>query len=101
MARKTDGEKIDELDKVVAALTERLDNTVKEANNLYEAHTETARVVNDLRREFEREIALLKREVEELKKGQERWGQRLWMVLAPLVAGLLGALLYSQLGVKK
>lgn len=72
MARKTDGEKIDELDKVVAALTERLDNTVKETKNLYEDYAETAHLVNDLRREFEREIALLKREVEELKKGQER-----------------------------
>jgi len=64
MASKTNSDKIDELEKLGAALTERLDTVRKEVAAVDDAHAETARVIADLRREYEREIALLKREVE-------------------------------------
>jgi chromosome segregation ATPase len=82
-------------------LIERVSNTIKEADAVYDAHSETARAVADLRREYERELAILRREVDELKRDRERWGQRLWMVLAPLIAGAAGVLLAYQLGVRR
>jgi hypothetical protein len=49
-----------------------------------------------LHRDFDREVALLKREIEELKKwqddakkGQEEWGRKLWMILPPVLAVLV------------
>lgn len=101
MARKTDGEKVDELERLVAALTERANNPAAEIDAIHAADTDHARSHADLRRESEREIALLRREVEDLKKDRERWGQRLWMVLAPFAAGAAGILLSNQLGLKR
>ncbi len=57
-----------ELDKFDAVLTIRLDTAIGEVGAVTDGHTETARAVADLRREHEREIALLKREVEDLRK---------------------------------
>ncbi len=78
MARKTDGEKIDELEKLVAKLNERLDNAAKELSRLLDLPTR---------------IALLEHRVANLEKNQERWGQRIWMVLAPLIAAVVASLL--------
>ena len=93
MAGKTNTEKITELEKLGATLVERLDTALKEVEVVDRAHSETARVVADLRREYEKEIVLLKREVEDLKKwkedqkkaGEER-SRRLWS-FGPNVVG--------------
>jgi hypothetical protein len=85
MAAKTNTEKITELEKLGATLLVRLDAALKEVEVVDNAHSETARSVADLRREYEKEIALLKREIEDLKKwkedqkkaGEER-SRRLW-----------------------
>jgi hypothetical protein len=102
MPRKTDGEKIDELEKLGERLTERIDTTRKELEAVYDAHSETARAVADMRREYDRQITLLTREVEELrswkadtKKHSEEWSRRLWAfgpnLLAAVVGGLIAA----------
>ncbi len=77
MARKTDGEKIDELEKLVAALIERVDNLRKDVDAADAA----------------RRITLVEHQLAELKKNQEKWGQRIWMIVAPLVAAIIGSLL--------
>ena len=108
MPRDSDGKKIDELDKLTAKLLERLDATNREvdrvrrsqaktAGKLAEVHRASERELAEVRREYEKEIALLKREIDELKRGQERWGQRLWMILAPLIAGMAGIFLAHYL----
>jgi hypothetical protein len=38
-------------------------------------------------------VALLEHQLAELRKGKEEWGRRLWAVLGPTVAALLGVLL--------
>ena len=71
MPRKTDGEKIDEMRELNAALTERVNAAVTELNAVYDAHSKTAQALSDLRREHEKELVLLKREIEDLKKWKE------------------------------
>ena len=39
------------------------------------------------------EIAILKRDIEELKKTHDEWGRRLWAMVGPLLGALVGALL--------
>jgi chromosome segregation ATPase len=81
MARKTDGERIDdlrdqysELDKFVAVMLEQLTSAIKTLEALRDAHSETTQHHADLRREFEREIAVLKQQLEELRRWSERNG---------------------------
>lgn len=71
MARKTDGEKIDELTKLVVVLEEGLKAALKQVNAVYDAHSKTAETLSEMRREHEKEIALLKSAVEEIKKWKE------------------------------
>lgn len=66
MARKSDGEKIDELMINVAVVTERLDS-----------------VRGDVR--------ALKQEIQELKQDLRESRQRLWLLVPPLVAALVSA----------
>jgi hypothetical protein len=96
------GDKVAELEKRAATHTERLDYTLKTLDAVYDAHNEAARDLANLRREYEKEIALLKREVEELmswradrKRQDEEWSRRLWAfgpnLLAAVVGGLIAA----------
>ena len=78
MPRKTDGDKIDDLTKDVATLSERV--------HIIRAQVE---VVSEL----SVKVALLEHQVPEIKKSQDKWGQRLWMILAPLVGAAMGSLL--------
>ena len=103
MARKTDGEKVDELKDAVALLTERLQNTVDDLQSFEDKLSELARGLADLRREDEKEIALMKRELEDLKKWKDEqkkehdeWGRRVWAfgpnVTGAIVSGIIAAL---------
>src|ERR1017187_942701 len=103
MARKTDGEKIDELQHAVALLTERLQNTKGQVASLEATQSETAKGFADLRREHEKEIALVKRELEDLKKWKDEqkkehdeWSRRTWAfgpnVIGAIVSGIIAAL---------
>jgi hypothetical protein len=78
MARKTVGEKVDELEKNVAAVVARLDNACNELSRL-----------PDLRIQ----VAVLEQRIVQLEKSRELWGQRLWLILAPLVGAVVGSLL--------
>ena len=78
---------------VQAMWVEALTNKV---NGVTDAHAETAKDLAVLHRDCDRELALLKREVEELrkwrddvKKGEEEWGRKLWMILPPVLAVLI------------
>jgi hypothetical protein len=64
MARKTDGEKIDELEKLAATHAARLDALSQAVKEINLQLSEMGRTVVDLRTE----VVLLKRELEELKK---------------------------------
>jgi chromosome segregation ATPase len=96
------GDKVEELQKAVAALIERLDSTVKSLDFLTEAHRESVRELANLRREQEKETALLRREIEalnkwkdELKDESRERGRRVWAfgpnVVGALISGLIAA----------
>jgi hypothetical protein len=74
MPRKTDGEKIDDLEKLVATLTERLDN---------------------IRREMiDRErLAVVEERLNEFKRTIEEASRRRWSLLPPIIGGIIGAVL--------
>ena len=74
MARKTDGEKIDELDKLCARLDER---------------------VNHIRGEMikPQELAEVKTRLAELKERVDRAGNRGWTILLALIAAVIGSCL--------
>lgn len=124
MPRKTDGEKVDELEKTVAALLERMkggeDQTARLSGELKQAQQnerEAVHALNDFRREHDREVALLKRELEEQRKwaekngvgelknelgvlkektakleaANERTGNRAWSVVPNIVGALLSS----------
>ena len=87
---KTQGEKIDELTKLVAILSERMDNLIPEVNDS-----------RGLIRDLITRVAVLEQKVEDLRTGRQELVRRLWMIFAPLVSGFLGALILYFLGIKK
>jgi hypothetical protein len=75
MPRKTDGEKVDELEKSVAILIERVDTVREQIKLLADLTTKTA---------------LLEQHVSDMKKGHETRGNRIWSLMPPLLAGAIG-----------
>ncbi len=74
MARKSDGEKIDDLEKIVSTLVERVDN------------------VRDAMIDKER-FAVIEERLNELKKTVEEAGRRRWAIVPSIVAGVTGSIL--------
>jgi chromosome segregation ATPase len=81
MPRKTDGERIDdlrkdlgELEKLVARILVHIENINKTLDDLNGGQKETGQKTNDLQREYEKELAVLKRDIEELCKRVEQSG---------------------------
>lgn len=119
MSRKTDGERVDELqqkvaelDKANALFAHRLsvaEHAVREAQDkqheteklLAALRLDSETKLADLRRAHETETRLLKQQAEELKQEQLRWGGRLWQVAVALVVVVAGAALTTYLGLKK
>ena len=96
------GDKVEDLQRTGAILVERVDNTLKLLDDLYDDHNDLARELADLRRQYEREIALLKREVEDFKKWKddqkrerEELSRRLWAfgpnAFGAVLSGLIAA----------
>ena len=130
MGRKTDGERIDdlqnktvELDKSGSLLEQRLEwveDALKESQSKASATSERLielqraaetqlaalrleyeKQLADLRRAHEAETKLLKQQVEELKQEHLRWGARLWQVAVGLGVLVIGAALTTYLGIKR
>jgi hypothetical protein len=84
------------IERIVDTHTYRLDTSAREVDAVYEAHRELEKEHADLKRITETEIALLKREIDELKKwkedvkkSEEEWSRKLWMILPPVIAVLV------------
>jgi septal ring factor EnvC (AmiA/AmiB activator) len=96
MARKTDGEKIDELEKLVATTMERLDYTRKVVEDLRRDVADLVKSVAERRTS----VAILQRDTDELrrnqadmKKDREEEGKKRWSLLPPVIgAGISGAI---------
>jgi uncharacterized protein YlxW (UPF0749 family) len=81
-----------ELTRLVDTLTERLNATNKALDELRAEHKKLQQEHNDHRRETEKENAVLKREVEELKKSKDLWGNRVFTIFMCLVSALIGGI---------
>lgn len=119
MARKTDGEWVEELqrkaaelDKANALLAQRVEAAERAVRETQDSQRETERQLAalrldyetklaDLRRAHEAETKLLRQQVEEFKQEQLRWGARLWQIAIALVVVVVGAALTAYLGLKK
>ncbi len=93
MGRKSDGEKIDELEKLVATLVERLDNVHNELQGIREDQDKTVEVLNNLKTNF----AVIDERLGELKKGVEEAGRRRWAIVPSVIGATIGAVLGSAL----
>jgi len=89
MPRKTDGDKIDELEKIVATLTERIDYVRKELDG---AATNISNSINAFA-DLKTDLAVLKKDVEVLqnwkndqKKDTDERARRIW-AFGPNVLG--------------
>lgn len=93
MARKSDGEKIDELISLFAVLDEQVKNLRKEVASIDAIQKKLSDDLSALRRESEKEIALLRREIEEFRIWKEERGRRLWAfgptLLGALISGIV------------
>jgi len=103
MARRSDGEKIDDLEKLVATLTERLDNTIRELRDVGTAHAGTGTTLADFRREVETGLLQLRRDIDELKawkdeqkRQAEERGRRLWAFGPNLLGAVVTVLLSAS-----
>jgi chromosome segregation ATPase len=99
MPRKTDGEKIDELEKGFATLTERLDHLRKDLNT---AGIDLANAVKAFT-DFKTDLAVLKKDLEalrqwkdELKKEKDEHSRRLWS-FGPNIVGAIVTVLLSAI----
>ncbi len=98
MPRKTDGEKIDEMEKVIATFTERLDNVRQELKTASVSLGETMKLLADLKTEFlllRKDIQGIEKWKDDLKREKDESARRL-SAFGPNVAGaivnvLLGA----------
>ena len=72
------GNKVEELQQSVAILRERMDNDRGQLDKTVQTQQKTADRLTELQRNHDRELALLKREVEELRKWKEEFSRRLW-----------------------
>ena len=84
MSRKTDGEKIDELQILVASLVERLDNTRKEMVD---------------RADF----AVVEERLNELRRNIEESTRRRWLMWPAIVGAMIGSIvtLLGQIAIEK
>jgi hypothetical protein len=98
MAGQTQGEKIDELSRIVHNLVARIDAIHAELKR------ETDRHVADLQRHTDRHeamvrvveetrvaAAVVRRDVDDLRKTHDEWGRRLWALLSPLLGVAVGS----------
>jgi predicted nucleic acid-binding Zn-ribbon protein len=88
------------INEIVAELNERVNGLVERINAANDAHAANTRALVDLHREYEREIALLKRDVDDLKKWKDdhkkerdETSRRLWAFGPNLLAAIVNVLL--------
>ncbi len=99
MPGKTQGDKIDELTTLAAALDERLNNARTEIKQMTASQDKLAEKLDDLRRE----VAVLQEQVKELKSGAQQSASRSFSLILALVAAalaLLGQAILAHFGIK-
>lgn len=93
-------ERVTALERVVDTHATRLAAVERYVRRVDNAQALGTNLLTDLKREFDRDTALLKREVEDLKAWREEWkrgsdefGRRLWMIVPPILAAVVSSAL--------
>ncbi len=95
--------RIDDLNQLVAVLNAHVVTLFKQLETVDKAHLETARAMTDLRREHEKQLALLQREIDDLrrwkddhKKERDEQNRRLWSfgpnIVGAVISGIVAFL---------
>ena len=74
MARRTDGEKIDELEKLVARILLELEHVNKTLDALTKDSVDTSKILNDFQQLHERQYTALAKETDEYRRWSEKNG---------------------------
>jgi septal ring factor EnvC (AmiA/AmiB activator) len=96
MARRTDGEKIDELEKVVAVLVDRGDRLRTELDAFHDELTKLARSVADTKTAeavLVRDIAELQKAQADVRKDREESSRKRWSLLPPVISAVLSGII--------
>ncbi len=93
MARKTDGEKIDDLISQMQTVNERVDNLARDIVK----HDANDEKLQDLMSALTVQVALIKQNVEEMKKSQDESGKKRWSLLPPVLGALISSLLAAAI----
>jgi FtsZ-binding cell division protein ZapB len=88
MAGKTPTEKIHDLDILVATHKAQLVALQGQVNGIEAVQNTLSDSVVDVKTK----LALLDRQLVDLKQGKEEWGRRLWAVVGPILGALVGGL---------
>src|SRR5438094_2316723 len=89
MARKTDGEKIDELEKLAATLVVRVDSVRKELDDLGGEMVDLARSLTEIKTG----VVVLQRDGEELRRDKEQGSARRRSLLPPVISAVLSGII--------
>lgn len=79
MPPKPQGDRIIELEKQSATILERLSHLAQRVNEVTHRQLQISEIVETLRREHDREIALLKHSTETSRQSRDRWVMRIWV----------------------
>lgn len=93
MPNMTQGDRIRELEMTVASQSTQQEISNKTSDTLSQTLQETIHKLEETRRELEKKIAVLEEKVSKLESAQYRVGERLWLVIAPLFAAVIGSVL--------
>ena len=86
-----------ELEKRDAIIEEKLNRDDQRISAIEAAQAKTSDIVETLRREHEREIALLKQQNADLRQSWDKWTTRIWPIVVAIAAMVVGYVL----GIKK
>jgi hypothetical protein len=93
MPRRTDGEKIDELEKLVAQILEKLKAVDRSIEGLSTFDKEILQRMHDLQRAHETAIAVLQEKASKLEAALEKAGNRAWSVVPNIVGAVVSGLI--------
>ena len=97
MARKTDGEKIDELEKQAVVLDTSLAFAKTSLKALEAEQARLAEQFSDFRRESEKTLHAMQQRIDDMRTGTDKWIMRSWALIVALCAVMCSYFL----GVKK
>lgn len=91
MPSKTLADRVLELERLVTDLIAQIRFSAEAIDGLKTKEAKAAETVNDLRRESERDIAVLKEKVAKLEASRGKAGDRAWSVVPNIVGALIAA----------